>query len=178
MRIRHHFPVRKLPGDTCSPDDRIRLTVFLYFAYPKKGNKQYQTFIGRDDFFQAVTLDNDGFIMGSPIKFNIKAAFDNVFTVIDLKHETKRKKSTRPSQCVGDYIEHIPVLRENLAKNKDLLTFYDRLTPGYQSGWSRYVFGVKNPATVQKRLAEMEQILSQGYKSIDLYRRDKKQLSS
>ena len=150
----------------------------LYFAYPKKGNRQYQSYIGRDDFFHAVTFDNDGFILDSPIKFNTMAAFDNVFTIIGLKHETKKKKSTQPSQCVSDYVEHIPVLRERLVKNKDLLTFFDKLTPGYQSGWSRYVFGVKNPATVRKRLAEMEQVLSQGYKSIDLYRRDKKQLSS
>ena len=145
----------------------------LYFAYPKKGNKQYREYIGRDEFFDAAGMDNDGYVFNSPVKFNKMAAFNEVFTVVGLKHEEKRKKSTQPSQCVGDYVDRIPELRKHFEENKEILAFFDQLTPGYQRDWARYVFGVKNPATTEKRLAEMENILKQGYKSVDLYRRGK-----
>ena len=146
----------------------------LYFAYPKKGNKQYKEYIGRDDFIPAVNMDKDGYVFNSPVKFNKMAAFSEVFTVIGLKHEEKRKKSTQPSQCVGDYIERIPDIRKHFEKNQEIVSFFDQLTPGYQRDWARYVFGVKNIATTEKRFIEMENILKQGYKSVDLYRRDKK----
>ena len=146
----------------------------VYFAYPKKGNKQYQEYIGRDDFFGMVNMDSDGYINESPIKFNKMAAFNDVFTVVGLKHEPKKKKSTQPSQCVEDYVERISDLRKHFEKNKDVLASFDRLTPGYQRDWARYVFAVKNTATTDKRFAEMEHILKEGYKSVDLYRRNKK----
>ena len=146
----------------------------VYFAYPKKGNKQYQEFIGRDDFFGMVNMDNDGYVNESPIKFNKMAAFNNVFTVVGLKHEPMRKKSTQPSQCVEDYVERIPDLRKHFEENKDVLASFDRLTPGYQRDWARYVFAVKNTATTDKRFSEMEHILKEGYKSVDLYKRNKK----
>ena len=146
----------------------------LYFAYPKKGNRQYKEYIGRDDFFNVVDMDADGYVFNSPIKFNKMAAFSEVFTVVGLKHEEKRKKSTQPSQCVGDYVERIPELRKHFEKNEAILSFFDQLTPGYQRGWARYVFGVKNPATTEKRFAEMENRLKQGYKSEDLYRQGKR----
>ena len=145
----------------------------LYFAYPKKGNKQYREYIGRDDFFDAAGMDNDGYVFNSPVKFNKMAAFNEVFTVVGLKHEEKRKKSAQLSQCVGDYVDRIPELRKHFEENKEILAFFDQLTPGYQRDWARYVFAVKNPATTEKRLAEMENILKQGYKSVDLYRRGK-----
>ena len=144
----------------------------LYFAYPKKGNKQYKEYIGRHDFFGKVNMDSDGYVNDSPIKFNKMAAFNDVFTVIGLKHEPKRKKSKQPSQCVEDYISRIPDIRKNFEGNHEILTSFDRLTPGYQRDWARYVFGVKNAATTEKRFAEMEHILKQGYKTVDLYRRD------
>ena len=146
----------------------------LYFPYPKKGNKKYQEYIGRDDFFAKVSMDSDGFVNGSPIKFNKMAAFNDVFTVVGLKHETKRKKTSQPSQCVGDYVERIPDLRKHFENQQDVLASFDRLTPGYQRDWARYVFGVKNDATTVKRLSEMENVLKQGFKSIDLYKRNKK----
>ena len=145
----------------------------VYFAYPKKGNKQYQEYIGRDDFFGVVNMDSDGYVNESQIKFNKMAAFNDVFTVVGLKHEPKRKKSTQPSQCVEDYIERIPEIRKHFEENKDVLDSFDKLTPGYQRDWARYVFGVKNVATSDKRFAEMEHILKQGYKSVDLYRQNK-----
>jgi hypothetical protein len=146
----------------------------LYCAYPKKGNKQYREYIGRDDFFGVVEMDSDGYVFNSPVKFNKMAALNEVFTVVGLKHEEKRKKTSQPSQCAGDYIEHIPDLRKHFEANEEVLTFFDKLTPGYQRDWARYVFGVKNTATTEKRFAEMENILKQGYKSVDLYKQNKK----
>jgi hypothetical protein len=146
----------------------------LYFAYPKKGNKQYKEYIGRDDFFGKVNMDNDGYVNDSAIKFNKMAAFNDVFTVVGLKHEPARKKSSQLSQCVGDYVERIPDIRKHFENNIEVLTPFDQLTHGYQRDWARYVFGVKNADTSRKRLAEMENILKQGYKSVDLYRRQKK----
>jgi len=147
----------------------------LYFAYPKKGNKQYKEYIGRDDFFGKVCMDTDGYVNGSPIKFNKMAAFNDVFTVVGLKHEPKRKKaSTQPSQCVSDYVSRVPDIQKHFEGNHEILASFNRLTPGYQRDWARYVFGVKNEATTEKRFAEMEHILRQGYKTVDLYRRDKK----
>ena len=146
----------------------------LYFSYPKKGNKQYKEYIGRDDFFGKVDMDSDGYVNDSPLKLNKMAAFNDVFTVIGLKHESKKKnKTSQPSQCVGDYIERIPEIREHFAGNSEILTFFDALTPGYQRDWARYVFGVKNAATTEKRFMEMECIIKQGFKSLDLYRRNK-----
>jgi len=145
----------------------------VYFAYPKKGNKQYQEYIGRDDFFGVVNMDSDGYVNESPVKFNKMAAFNDVFTVVGLKHEPRRKKSSQPSQCVGDYVERIPDIRKHFEGNKEVLDSFDRLTPGYQRDWARYVFAVKNIATTGKRFVEMEDILKQGYKSVDLFRRNK-----
>jgi hypothetical protein len=155
-------------------DNLLNPNGVLYFAYPKKGNKRYKEYIGRDDFFGKVSMDSDGYINDSPIKFNKMAAFDDVFTVIGLKHEPKRKKTSQPSQCVGDYVERIPELRKHFENHPEVLASFDRLTAGYQRDWARYVFGVKNAATADKRLSEMENILKQGYKSVDLYKRNKK----
>lgn len=146
----------------------------LYFAYPKKGNKQYKEYIGRDDFFPQVAMDTDGYVNNSPIKFNKMAAFSEVFTVIGLKHEEKRKKTNKPSQCVADYINRIPDLQNYFAKNREVLSLFNSLTPGYQSDWARYVYSAATEATIKKRLLEMEDILKQGYKTKDLYRRGKK----
>jgi len=145
----------------------------LYFAYPKKGNKQYKEYIGRDDFFSVAGMDDDGYVFNSPIKFNKMAAFNDVFTVVGLKREEKKKKPAQISQCVGDYVDRIPELKKHFERNPKVSALFDQLTPGYQRDWARYVYGVKNPATTEKRLAEMEDILTQGYKSVDLYRRGK-----
>ena len=50
------------------------------------------------------------------------------------------------------------------------LQFYKGLTPGYQKDWARYIFSTKQQKTRDKRQAQMVDILSQGYKSIDLFR--------
>ncbi len=159
---------------TVIDNDLLNPNGVLYFAYPKKGNKQYAEYIGRDDFFGPADMNDEGYAGESSIKFNKMAAFNDVFTVIGLKHETKKKKPAQPSQCVGDYIERIPDVRTHFERNDEVLAAFDKLTPGYQRDWARYVFGVKNADTTEKRFAEMEQILKQGYKSIDLFRRGKK----
>ena len=147
---------------------------YLYFVYPKKGNKQYKEYIGRDDFFDSVHIDKDGFVLNSKLKFNKMVAFNDTFTCIGLKHETKTKQNTQPRQCVADYIDRIPELQQYFAENKEVTEMFNKLTPGYQRDWARYVYGVKNEETKAKRLAEMEEILKKGYKSIDLYRQNKK----
>ena len=160
--------------ETVINDNLLNLNGVLYFAYPKKGNKKYREYIGRDDFFAKVSMDSDGYINGSQIKFNKMAAFDDVFTVIGLKHETKGKKASQPSQCVGDYSNRIPEFRKHFENQIDVLALFNRLTPGYQRDWARYVFGVKTDTTTNKRFVEMEDALKQGFKSIDVYKRNKK----
>ncbi len=160
--------------ETVIDKDLLNPNGILYFAYPKKGNKQFTTYIGRDDFFKWVNMGHDGYVDNSPIKFNKMAAFNDVFTVIGLKHEEKRKKPAQPSQRVVDYAERIPDVRIHFEKNKEVLAFFDKLTPGYQRDWARYVYGVKNVSTTEKRFAEMENILQQGYKSVDLFRLGKR----
>ena len=51
---------------------------------------------------------------------------------------------------------------------------YQDLTPGYQRDWARYIFSAKQQKTREKRHAQMVEILSQGYKSVDLFRQKKK----
>lgn len=146
----------------------------VYFAYPKKGNKRYAQYIGRDDFFTVIDMDNDGYVGQSDVKFNKMVAFDQTFTIIGLKHDAKRRHSTQPNQCVGAYAGRIPELRERLAPHADALAFFDALTPGYQRDWARYVFAVRTDATMPRHLEAMVAILRAGYKSVDLYRQAKK----
>lgn len=77
-------------------------------------------------------------------------------------------------QCVDDYIEYVEHIKEYLSRNEDSLEAYNKLTFGYQKDWARYVYSAKKIETQEKRLLEMETILGEGYKSMDLYRRKKK----
>lgn len=61
-----------------------------------------------------------------------------------------------------------------LAKYPNELKFYQELTPGYRKDWARYIYSVKQQKTREKREAQMVDILSQGYKSVDLFRQNKK----
>lgn len=120
-------------------------------------------------------MDKEGYVFGSTIKFNKMIALDEVFTIVGLKNIPRSsKKSTQPSQCVADYIERVPELEQLLLSQPEVLQIFQALTPGYQRGWARYVFGVKNESTSQKRLNEMLDVLRLGFKSIDLYRQSKK----
>lgn len=150
---------------------------YLFFAYPKKNNPQYAQYIDRDSFLSAVPVDENGYYEASPLKFARMVSFNEVFTVVGLKCDPpKQRKSANPpkSQCVDDYIVHIDDIKRHLERHEELLEMYNQLTPGYQKDWARYVYSAKHVETQEKRLLEMESILAAGYKSIALYRRDKK----
>ncbi|WP_248513504.1 YdeI/OmpD-associated family protein [Sporosarcina sp. NCCP-2222] len=148
---------------------------YLFFAYPKKGNKRHDTYVHRDDIFPAMQVDEDGYIPNSDIKFSRMVSMDDVYTVVGLKRETKKaKKSSAASQRVGDYEENIKDIETLLAKHPNELKFYQELSPGYQRDWARYIFSAKQQTTREKRQAQMVDILSLGYKSVDLYRQKKK----
>ncbi|WP_417898311.1 YdeI/OmpD-associated family protein [Bacillus haimaensis] len=150
---------------------------YVFFAYPKKNNPKYQEYIERDRFIEAANMDEEGYISGSILKFSRMVSLNDVFTVVGLKaasKKTKKTESTKKSQCVDDYIVHIDDIRAHLKNNEEILKAYNELTYGYQKDWARYVYSAKRVETQEKRLLEMETIIGEGYKSIDLYRRKSK----
>ncbi|RHW31176.1 hypothetical protein D1B31_22580 [Neobacillus notoginsengisoli] len=148
---------------------------YLFFAYPKKGNKRYKTYVHRDEIFPALKVDEDGYVENSELKFSRMVSMDDVFTVVGLKREKKKaQKSTTASQCVGDYEENVKDIEELLTDYPNELKSYKELTPGYQRDWARYIFSAKQKKTRGKRQEQMVEILSQGYKSVDLYRQKMK----
>ncbi|WP_319942254.1 YdeI/OmpD-associated family protein [Neobacillus rhizosphaerae] len=150
---------------------------YIFFAYPKKNNPIYKEYIDRDSFFQAVPVNEEGYMLESNIKFSRMVSLNDVFTVIGLKSapkKTKKAASAKNSQCVDDYIVHVDEIKNYLNKNEDLLRIYTELTFGYQKDWARYVYSAKKVETQEKRLLEMETILGEGYKSMELFRRQRK----
>jgi len=148
---------------------------YLFFAYPKKGNKKYETFVHRDEIFPAMKIDEDGYVDNSDVKFARMVSMDDVFTVVGLKREKKKaKKSTAASQCVADYEENVKDIEEILKDYPNEQKFYQELTPGYQRDWARFIFSAKQQKTREKRQAQMVDLLSQGYKTMDLYRQKTK----
>jgi hypothetical protein len=147
---------------------------YLYFAYPKKGNPKYKEYIERDSFFEVVAMDEEGYTLGSEIKFSRMVSLNDVFTVVGLKSAPKKASSSKSSQCVDDYIVHVDDIKQYLSKNEGLLEMYNQLTNGYQKDWARYVYSAKRKETQEKRLLEMETVLGEGFKSMDLYRREQK----
>ncbi|KHF41714.1 YdeI/OmpD-associated family protein [Halalkalibacter okhensis] len=148
---------------------------YIFFAYPKKGNKRYSTFVHRDEIFPAMKVGEDGYIENSDLKFSRMVSMDDVFTVVGLKHEKKKnKKSTVASQCVADYEENVKDVENRLADYPTVLSFFKNLTPGYQKDWARYIYSAKQQKTRDKRQEQMIDVLSQGYKSMDLFRQKKK----
>ncbi|MBU8878676.1 YdeI/OmpD-associated family protein [Bacillus sp. FJAT-29790] len=150
---------------------------YLYFAYPKKNNPQYKEYIERDNIFTGINMNEEGYVHGCNLKFSRMISLNDVFTVVGLKSAPQRAKkptSTKKNQCVDDYIVHVEDIKLYLYNKEDLFRTYDQLTFGYQKDWARYVYSAKRKETQEKRLMEMEAILGEGYKSIDLYRRKKK----
>jgi hypothetical protein len=152
---------------------------YLFAAYPKKGNKVYPTFIHRDDLFAGVGADADGYVGASSLKFARMVGLDDVFTVVGFKEEAKKAKarassssspSPSPSQRVDDYIGMIPNVEQDLQDTPELLAFYRSLTPGYRKDWARYVYSGVQEETRAKRREEMKLIMSEGFKSAELYR--------
>lgn len=148
---------------------------YLFCAYPKKGNKTYSSYIHRDDLFEGLGADEAGFIGTSNIKFSRMVGLDETFTVVGFKVDSRSKaqESTKASQCVDDYIDRIPLIEQDLEARPDLLAFFQSLTPGYQKDWARYVYSAKQESTKAKRREEMKMILGFGFKSADLYKRNK-----
>ena len=150
---------------------------YVFFAYPKKNNQKYEQYIDRDDIYSPKHLDENGFLHGSNIKFSRMVSLDDVFTVVGLKAESKKKKkttSTPASQCVDDYIKHVDDIKQYLKSASNVLTIYNELTYGYQKDWARYVYSAKRKETQEKRLEQMKEVLVEGFKSMDLYRRKQK----
>lgn len=148
---------------------------YLFFAYPKKGNKRYETFVHRDAIFPSMKVGEDGYVENSEMKFSRMVSLDDVFTVVGLKREKKKaQKSSAASKSAADYDNNIKDIEQLLADQPNALKFYQDLTPGYQRDWARFIFSAKQQKTRDNRQAQMVDILSQGYKSIDLYRRKKK----
>jgi uncharacterized protein YdeI (YjbR/CyaY-like superfamily) len=156
--------------------EKLEKNGYLFFAYPKKGNKVYTTYIHRDSLLEALGTDDNGYVGTSNIKFARMVGLDEVFTVVGLKEDakSKNKTSTKPSQCVDDYIEMIPEIEQDLEDSPELLEFYKALTPGYRKDWARFVYSAKQEKTKQKRREEMKEIMAAGFKSRDLYRSNKK----
>lgn len=156
-------------------EEQLREKGYLFFAYPKKGNKRYDTYINRDEIFPAMKVDEDGYVENSDVKFSRMVSMDDVFTVVGLKREKKKaKKSSAASQRVTDYEDHVKDIEKLLTDHPNEQKFYQELTPGYQRDWARYLFSAKQQKTRDKRQVQMVDILSQGYKTIDLYRQNKK----
>ncbi len=150
---------------------------YLFFAYPKKGNPTYKEYIERDSIFHGIGVDEEGYVSGSDIKFARMVSLNDVFTVVGLKSEPKKAKkaaSSKASQCVDDYINNVEDIKQYLKNKVDLLNFYNDLTPGYQKDWARYVYSAKRKETQEKRLIEMETVLGDGFKSMELYRQSKR----
>ncbi|MGG1675474.1 YdeI/OmpD-associated family protein [Neobacillus sp. NRS-1170] len=149
---------------------------YLFFAYPKKGNPTYKEYIERDSIFPGIGVDEDGYVSGGEIKFARMVSLNNVFTVVGLKSEPKKAKkaaSSKASQCVDDYINNVEDIKQYLNNKENLLNFYNDLTPGYQKDWARYVYSAKRKETQEKRLLEMESVLGDGFKSMELYRQSR-----
>ncbi|WP_026567506.1 YdeI/OmpD-associated family protein [Bacillus sp. UNC41MFS5] len=150
---------------------------YVFFAYPKKKNPKYQEYIERDSLFEVVAMDEEGYTLGSDIKFSRMVSLNDVFTVVGLKSTPKKAEkaaSSKSSQCVDDYIVHVDDIKQYLHRNEELLASFNQLTFGYQKDWARYVFSAKRKETHEKRLLEMETVLGEDYKTMDLYRRKQK----
>ncbi|MEH7224683.1 YdeI/OmpD-associated family protein [Bacillus sp. JJ1566] len=148
---------------------------YLFFAYPKKGNKRYPTFVHRDEIFPSMNVGEDGYVQDSDMKFSRMVSMDDIFTVVGLKREKKKAtKSSAASQNVADYEANVGDVEKILTDYPGELAFYRQLTPGYQRDWARYIFSAKQQKTREKRQEQMIDILSQGYKTVDLYRQKKK----
>lgn len=150
---------------------------YLFIAYPKRGNKAFETSIHRDEIFPYLQVnEDDGYLPGSDLKFSRMVQLDEVFTVVGLKMDRsgKGKVSSASSQRVADYEARIPEIEALLVPHPIELALYESLTPGYRRDWARYIFSAKQEATRTKRAAEMVEVLGKGYKTMELYKKSKR----
>ena len=153
--------------------DRLNPEGYLYIAYPRIGNKTYDTSVHRDAIFPSLGVDDgNGYVGDSTLKFARMVKLDDTFTLVGLKNAVKGKgKATKASSGnVADYEKFIPDVKEYLdAEHRKTAKFYAELTPGYQRDWARYIYSAKQPATQEKRKTEMLDILGKGHKTKNLY---------
>lgn len=152
----------------------VRDNGYLYFAYPKKNNPTYDAYIERDSIYNENHYDKEGYVHGSSLKFSRMISLNDVFTVVGMKAAAKKSATVKKSQSVDDYIVHIEDIENYLSGNDEISALYSGLTPGYRKDWARYVYSAKRKETQEKRLKEMEAVLAEGYKTMDLYRRRNK----
>ncbi|WP_243449910.1 YdeI/OmpD-associated family protein [Neobacillus terrae] len=100
---------------------------------------------------------------------------NETFTIVGLKEDSQNRNKTvnKASQCVDEYIELIPEVEKDLQDTPELLNFYQSLTQGYRKDWARYIYSAKQDSTKANRREKMKMILGAGYKSRDLYNKDK-----
>lgn len=157
--------------------DLVEENGFVYFAYPKKNNPKYEHSIERDRIFDYIDPKKEGFVQDSNLKFSKIVSLNDVYTIIGLKSmkkDLKKPTTSKNSQGVNDYIAFVDTIKTQLENNTHLLKAYSQLTFGYQKDWARYIYSAKRSETQKKRFIEMGIVLSEGYKSMDLYRRKKK----
>ena len=155
--------------------NRLAEQSLLYMIYPKKGNKRYDSWIGRDDIFPFLHVSEEtGYVGDTALKFNSMSSFNDHLTLVGLRHlPGKPVKNSGVSQRVADYAGQVPDLRAYLADKPAILDIFDTLAPGYQKDWTRHVYSAQTRATREKRLLEMVEILGEGYKTYQLYRQAK-----
>lgn len=151
--------------------DTLQEGAYIFLMYPKKGNKQFDTYIGRDDIFPAFQVDDEKYVLGSAIKFTSLQSLDETYSILALKKQTKKAKKIKTSQRVDDYVEHISKIEAYLTSYDEVLIQFQALTPGYKKTWARYIYSAKKEETQQQRLAEMKELLKQGYKTKEHYRK-------
>ena len=147
----------------------------LFMIYPKKGNKRFDSWIGRDDIFPFLHVSEEtGYVGDTALKFNSMSSFNDHLTLVGLRHLSgKPVKNAGVSQRVADYAGQVPDLRAYLADKPAILAIFDTLAPGYQKDWARHVYSAQTQVTREKRLLDMVEILGEGYKTYQLYRQAK-----
>lgn len=136
----------------------------ILLAYPKKGNSRYDTYVGRDDVFPSLGIDDTvDQILGSKFAFNQMVAFDDTFTVIGLKDVSGTPRRQRPKET-NPAPELVAQLEAELRPYAAAANFYATLTPGYRRQWAQWVYGAKKEETKQKRFAQAVDLLTAGVK--------------
>lgn len=143
--------------------------------YPKKGNKRFDSWIGRNDIFPFLHVSEEtGYVGDMALKFNSMSSFNENLAVVGLRHlPGKPAKNSGVSQHVEDYVGHVPELRAYWADKTPILAIFNTLAPGYQEDWARHVYSAQMQSTREKRLLEMVEILGKGYQTYQLYRQAK-----
>ena len=153
--------------------ERLNPEGYLYIAYPKIGNKSYDTSVHRDAIFPKLGVDDgNGYVGDSTLKFARMVKLDDTFTLVGMKNDVKGKgKPTKASSGnVADYEKFIPDVKQYLEEGHPAAAkLYAELTPGYQRDWARYIYSAKQATTQEKRKTEMLDILGKGHKTKNLY---------